>query len=100
MAMDIDSIFADAGDLGRQQMKYLAIINVVHLYLAVNVFQYAIVAKNVDFYCITGGKTASCASLKSLSTLLGSLVTYYLQGLWLSKAFCINIHPPKMNLVA
>ena len=54
MAMDIDSIFAEAGDFGRQQKKYVLIINLVHLYLAVNVFQYAIVAKNVDFYCVSG----------------------------------------------
>jgi len=53
MAMDIDSIFAEAGDFGRQQKKYVLIINLVHLYLAVNVFQYAIVAKNVDFYCVS-----------------------------------------------
>ena len=50
--MDIDSIFAEVGDFGRQQQLYVAIINLVHLYLAINVFQYAIVARDVDFHCL------------------------------------------------
>jgi len=60
--MDIDSIFAEVGDFGRQQQIYVGIINIVHLYLAVNVFQYAIVARNVDFYCITADQHATSTS--------------------------------------
>ena len=51
--MDIDAIFAEIGDFGRQQKIYAAIINVAHLYLAINVFHYAIAGRDVDFQCVT-----------------------------------------------
>ena len=64
--MDIDAIFSEVGDLGPQQRIYVVIINIVHLYLAVNVFSYPIVASNVDFYCVTNRDLSLPTNCKSL----------------------------------
>ena len=51
MGMSIDEIFAEVGELGRQQWKYLTLINILHIYFPFYMLQYTFVARNVDFYC-------------------------------------------------
>ena len=51
MGMSIDGIFSEVGDLGRQQWKYLTLINILHIYFPFYMLQYTYVARNVDFYC-------------------------------------------------
>ena len=51
MGMSIDEIFTEVGELGRQQWKYLTLINILHIYFPFYMLQYTFVARNVDFYC-------------------------------------------------
>ena len=49
--MSIDEIFAEVGELGRQQFKFITLINILHIYFPFYMLQYSFVARNVDFYC-------------------------------------------------
>ena len=51
MGMTIDEIFSEVGELGRQQLKYIILLNLVHVYFPFYMLQYTFVARNVDFYC-------------------------------------------------
>ena len=51
MGMSIDGIFSEVGELGRQQFKYITLINILHIYFPFYMLQYTFVARNVDFYC-------------------------------------------------
>ena len=51
MGMSIDEIFAEVGELGRQQFKFITLINILHIYFPFYMLQYSFVARNVDFYC-------------------------------------------------
>ena len=49
--MSIDEIFSEVGELGRQQFKFITLINILHIYFPFYMLQYSFVARNVDFYC-------------------------------------------------
>ena len=51
MGMSIDEIFSEVGELGRQQFKFITLINILHIYFPFYMLQYSFVARNVDFYC-------------------------------------------------
>ena len=75
MGMSIDGIFAEVGELGRQQFKYITLINILHIYFPFYMLQYTFVARNVDFYCnlnntqLSNGEPSTTLSTNDLSVL-------------------------------
>ena len=75
MGMSIDGIFSEVGGLGRQQFKYITLINILHIYFPFYMLQYTFVARNVDFYCnlntsqLMNGESSTKLSTNALSTL-------------------------------
>ena len=73
--MSIDGIFSEVGELGRQQFKYINLINILHIYFPFYMLQYTFVARNVDFYCnlntsqILNGEPSSTLSTNDLLAL-------------------------------
>ena len=76
MGMSVDEIFSEIGELGRQQFKYLTLLNILHIYFPFYMLQYTFVAKNVDFYCthntsqyLSPGISSATLSTQNLTTL-------------------------------
>eukprot|EP00092_Neocalanus_flemingeri_P010126 GFUD01010911.1.p1 GENE.GFUD01010911.1~~GFUD01010911.1.p1 ORF type:complete len:513 (-),score=125.09 GFUD01010911.1:172-1710(-) len=57
--MDIDAIFVEIGELGRQQCIYVACFSLMNFYQAFHMLQYAFVSFATDFTCLTGQKSLS-----------------------------------------
>ena len=50
--MDVDSSFGHIGQLGRQQLKYVLMLAMLRMTIAVHFVSYAFVGKKINFTCI------------------------------------------------
>ena len=54
--MEIDSVFLEIGESGRQQIKYGAMLCLLKMYHPLHTLQYTFVARQTEFRCQVGGQ--------------------------------------------
>jgi len=94
--MEIDSVFLDIGESGRQQFKYGVILCLLKVYTPFHVLQYTFVGRPSTFYCSRGEETltdqcfenqvSSCTNLTFTENTIVSEWGLVCDNNWLSKA--------------
>eukprot|EP00092_Neocalanus_flemingeri_P011334 GFUD01012213.1.p1 GENE.GFUD01012213.1~~GFUD01012213.1.p1 ORF type:complete len:487 (-),score=98.48 GFUD01012213.1:68-1528(-) len=94
--MDIDSIFLEIGESGRQQIKYGAILCLLKVYTPFHILQYTFVGRFSNFYCSREGETltnkcfenkvSTCTNLTFEENTITSEWSLVCDNNWLSKA--------------
>ena len=94
--MEIDSIFLEIGESGKQQLKYGAILCLLKVYTPFHILQYTFVGRTSTFYCSRGGETltnkcfenkvSSCTNLTFEETTINPEWSLVCDQNWLSKA--------------
>ena len=94
--MEIDSVFLEIGESGRQQFKYGLVLCLLKVYAPFHVLQYTFVGRPSTFYCSREGKTltnqcfdnkvSSCTNLTFTETTMVSEWGLVCDNNWLSKA--------------
>lgn len=94
--MEIDSVFLEIGESGRQQFKYGLVLCLLKVYAPFHVLQYTFVGRPSTFYCSREGETltnkcfenkvSTCTNLTFTETTMVSEWGLICDNNWLSKA--------------
>jgi len=94
--MEIDSVFLEIGESGRQQFKYGLVLCLLKVYAPFHVLQYTFVGRPSTFYCSREGQTltnkcfdnkvSSCTNITFIESTMVSEWALVCDNNWLSKA--------------